>query len=303
MLGIGAHTMTDHHRTYPATFRSQAGYDALAADYDRLLTERWSPTPESVMLPTPDGATHVLLAGDPAAPPLILLHGAMIHAGTLYDVAPALSQHFRLIAPDMPGQAGKTLYPRARHKGPEEIAWLTHVMDALEVERAHVAGLSLGGWLALMMGIHAPERVQRIVAIAPASFVGLNYQFLLRSIWAALRPTRDRIASVVRYMSAPTSPLNEDVIIGMQLVFKHLSPAQPVTRRFTDAELRSLTVPTLIMAGAYEVIYAAEKLMRRAKRLVPNVETVIIPDASHGILYEQPDAVINQITAFLARGA
>ncbi len=284
---------------YPKTFKSQEGYQAIVADYDRLLNERWSVKPQCLDIPSEHGSTHVLVAGDENAPPIILLHGAMIHAGTWYTIAPELSKHFRVILPDLPGQSGKTFYKQARHKGAYEVDWLKNVMDALSISSAHILGLSLGGWLALMMGIYAPERVERIVSIAPASFVRLNYQFLFRSIWAALNPTQKRISSVVKYMSAPSSPINEDIVTGMQLVFKHVSPMQPPPRRFSDSELQGIEAPTLIMVGEYEVIYQHNKLIKRASEQIKGVQTCVIPNASHGILYEQSDLVLEKVKDFL----
>ncbi len=285
---------------YPHAFKSLAGYEAVVADYDRLLTERWTVTPQSIKIPSPQGDTHALVLGDENAPPLILLHGALNHAGIWFTIAPELSKYYRVIVPDLPGQAGKTHYKRAFHQGPAEVQWLTHVMDSLCISRAHLIGLSLGGWLALMMGIYAPERIHKIVSLAPASFVRLNYEFLLWSIWAALNPTQQRISTVVKFMSAPTSPVNQDIVGVMQLVFKHLIPVQPAPHRFRPSELKQLQKPTLIMIGEHEVIYACEHAIQHAKQYIPNVETRVIPEASHAVLYEQTDLVLENAMAFLS---
>jgi len=66
--------------------------------------------------------------------------------------------------------------------------------------------------------------------------------------------------------------------------------------------LRGIDKPALLFVGDQEVIYNAERVIERAKRLMPNVETELIPDCGHVIAIEKPDFVNKRILSFLSEG-
>jgi len=67
----------------------------------------------------------------------------------------------------------------------------------------------------------------------------------------------------------------------------------------TDTEWGSLRPPTLFLAGENEVIYSAEKAVRRLKRVAPQVTAEIIPAAGHDLPFRQTAAVNKRILQFL----
>jgi pimeloyl-ACP methyl ester carboxylesterase len=73
-----------------------------------------------------------------------------------------------------------------------------------------------------------------------------------------------------------------------------------VPRVFSDAELRQIRAPVLLLIGDHEVIYKPERAIRRAIRLVAGLKAEIIPKANHNAQYTAPDAVNARILAFLA---
>ncbi len=118
----------------------------------------------------PSGAleSNVLLAGDPAAPALVLLHGSGpgAHAASNWaPIIPELAEHFRVIAPDLVG-FGKTELPDSR---PEHImSWtgmrleqVQGLLDTLDVRKAHILGNSMGGAVTLHLLAEAPDRFDK----------------------------------------------------------------------------------------------------------------------------------------------
>lgn len=83
----------------------------------------------------------------------------------------ALSTRFRVLRYDRRGHGQSTAAP-----GPYTLADLggdvLALMDALEIERAHFCGLSIGGLVGQWLGIHAPERIERLVVCATAVKIG-----------------------------------------------------------------------------------------------------------------------------------
>jgi pimeloyl-ACP methyl ester carboxylesterase len=57
-----------------------------------------------------------------------------------------------------------------------------------------------------------------------------------------------------------------------------------------------------LLIGAHEVIYNPELAVKRAKRLIPNIEAKLVQNASHGLPMEQPGLVNEHILGFLNQG-
>src|SRR5690348_7168089 len=93
--------------------------------------------------------------------PVLLIMGAVYSSAMWYPALPTLSASHRLISFDNRGTGQST------SAGGASIAEMARdalaVLDAADVERAHVYGMSLGGVLALELAIAAPERVRSLV--------------------------------------------------------------------------------------------------------------------------------------------
>lgn len=120
------------------------------------------------VIPRPEGDLHVHLAGE-SGPPVLLLSGAGLDNALLswHHLIPDLARDHRVIAPDWPKQ-GRSRPWRGRAGHDVLLRTVVDVLDDLGVERAAVVGLSQGGALALATAIEHPERVERVVALAPA---------------------------------------------------------------------------------------------------------------------------------------
>jgi pimeloyl-ACP methyl ester carboxylesterase len=282
----------------PVTFKSADGYAAVMADYDRILS-KWTVPYESVIVPTRYGATHVLASGTVDAPPLVLLHGAAVNAASWGLNVPAWCHDYRIYAPDVIGEGGRSAPTRLRRDGIQETQWLQDLFEALNIESAHVVGISLGGWLALMFAAHAPERVHRLVALCPASLVPLKWGFIARGIRASLHPSERNVSRVVRYMTAQTTDVDDDILQSVGVIFQHTRLNLHRPRILNDDQLRRIHAPTLLLIGEREVIYNPAKAIQRARRLIPNVRAEIVPATGHALNIEQVEMVNGRVLDFL----
>ena len=109
---------------------------------------------------------HVAEAGDPAAPPLLLVHGWPQHWWAWRDVIPPLAARFRVIAPDLRG-FGWSGQPADGDFAKERLADdMLALLDVLGVERAGYLGHDWGGWAGFLLAARAPERLERLMAVA-----------------------------------------------------------------------------------------------------------------------------------------
>ena len=67
-----------------------------------------------------------------------------------------------------------------------------------------------------------------------------------------------------------------------------------------DEDLEKLKIPTLLLIGDKEILYEADQALKRAEEVVENIQTVLIPNASHMVLIEQTELVNSHILNFLS---
>jgi pimeloyl-ACP methyl ester carboxylesterase len=115
---------------------------------------------------TGSGALSILTAG--AGEPILLVHGLGATKGSFLPTVAALAGSFRTIALDLPG-FGDSFKPLGARYHPAFFArCVVELMDALGIDRAHVVGNSMGGRVALELGLRHPERVGRLALLAPS---------------------------------------------------------------------------------------------------------------------------------------
>ena len=185
------------------------------------------------------------IAGGPAAylslgrggVPALLLHGFAGDSLTWqYNLSPLASRR-RVLAVDLPGHGGSTLDVGDGRVG-AFAPWLLRLLDALEIPRVHAVGHSMGGWVALELARHAPERVASLSLVAGA---GLGPDFdlgFLRRV-TALASTAEGKACADRLFAQP-SPLADR--IGAVL---HAQAADPARR----AALERIVAGSFAMAA------------------------------------------------------
>jgi pimeloyl-ACP methyl ester carboxylesterase/putative sterol carrier protein len=117
-------------------------------------------------VPTKDHRISLLEAGTGA--PVVAIHGLGATKASFLATVAALAPRFRVIAIDLPGHGDSSKPVGA----PYDARWfgdaVVQLLDALELERAHVVGNSLGGRVALEIGLRAPDRVDRLALLAPS---------------------------------------------------------------------------------------------------------------------------------------
>ena len=115
---------------------------------------------------TSAGAISAMEAG--SGDPVILIHGLGATKASFLPTLAALAPAYHAIAIDLPGFGDSDKPFNAPYHAPYFAQSVVALLDALELERAHVGGNSMGGRVAIELGLRAPERVDRLTLLSPS---------------------------------------------------------------------------------------------------------------------------------------
>ena len=256
----------------------------------------------------------------PAANPetLLLLHGWVGTSSWMFrHIMPQLGARYRTIAVDLPG-FGRS---RTLAEVPSIDAYaefLRRFADALDIDRFHLLGVSVGGTIALTFADRYPERVQKLCLQGPvyrATDLPKRFRFLYDVLgrtglieivpklpikwWLIVR--RLDMGRDTRHLSK-----NDRRQMGRDVMRVPNETLIEVARQLLTLDLtstaRRIRAPTLVLDGEDARMIPA-KASRRLGRLIPGARTHIVPGAAHNLALEKPEEFLAQLLPFLEGGA
>jgi pimeloyl-ACP methyl ester carboxylesterase len=221
---------------------------------------------------------------------------------------PLLSQRYRTIAFDNRG-VGKSDVPT----GPYSIAQMADdaaaVMDAAEVDRARVFGVSMGGMIAQEFALAHPNRVRSLI-LGCTTCGGKNSvpaaQNVLDIILARATMTPEEGAqAIVPFIydaATPRERIEEDLTIRRRTfptAAGYLGQVQAIIAWTSFDRLKDIQSPTLVIHGESDELVPPENGRILAKH-ISGSRLVMLPHASHIFSTDQPEASHREILAFLS---
>ena len=220
--------------------------------------------------------------------PVLLLHGGLGNAEWWANQSPVLAAAGRrVVAMDSRGHGRSTWGDAPITVVPQMAADALGLLDHLGIAKTDVVGWSDGAVIALDLAIHHPERLGRVVAYG-ANFTPDGVHELVPS--DQLLPF-ERIAADYQRLS-PEPGRFEELVATLDALYK-------VAPNFSETDLRSITVPVLVLDGAEEEFIKPEHT-RRLAELIPGSELLLMPGTGHFAPFSEPGAFNRIVLAFLA---
>jgi pimeloyl-ACP methyl ester carboxylesterase len=290
----------------PSPFKSPKGEAEYMAAYEATM-RLWTVPYEDRYVPSHFGSTYLVVCGPTDAPPLVLLHSFFMSLTVwAYNMADFSRDH-RVYALDMMGQPGKSIPDQPIRNRGEMAEWLTGTLDALGISQTNLIGWSYGGFAALNYALHKPDRLRKLVLLSPiGSFVPLRGQFYIRTMLTRL-PGRFWSDSMMHWFTYGPNLSNKDTKRFFDAMTSQVYPGVRYFRLpptvlpvpYTDEELGGVRNPTLLLIGQQEALYDPVPAIERAKQLIPNIKTELIPHAGHELPASKPEAVDKRVLEFL----
>ncbi len=263
-------------------FRTPEARSRLDSWYEKFL-KRTDVSTESRFITTSHGASHLLLAGEDSRPPLVCLHGSLASSAHVVSELGALSEQFYIIAPDLPGQSVKGLEKRLPLNDDSLAKWLIEILDGLELDEINLLGVSWGGFVALQTAAAAAHRIRRLVLIVSAGIVSGSIptgliRIALPMFLYKMFPTERRLRNFVEPMF---STWDEDWAHYMGDAVRDFVLDLKVPPLAKTDSLRKFKNPALIIGGSDDISFPGDKLINRAKELMPQAEVELIANCRH----------------------
>lgn len=290
-------------------WRSAAGRAAYERAYDAVLATM--PAPAAVRdVPTGYGVVRIYRfepTGGPRAggAPILLLPGWGSGAPMWRENLPGLMAERTVYALDALGDAGRSVQSVPLDSAAAQADWVAQALEGLGVAHAHVVGHSFGGWAAMNLAIHHPQRVATLSLLDPVqTFSPLRWQVYASAIPASLpwlpQAWRDRALADIGGVESidHSDPMTAMIDAGTQ----HYASARPLPQRPSPEQLRALPMPVYAaMAGASSVNADPEAAVAFAREHVRDIEIRVWPGATHSLPMEESARIDAELLDVMAR--
>jgi pimeloyl-ACP methyl ester carboxylesterase len=239
---------------------------------------------------------------DGDGPPLLLLNGGLMSIAAWQPFADALSPRHRVIRCDFRGQLLTPGPPFAMSWG-EHAADVVELLDALNVESAHVAGVSFGAEVSMLLAALHPSRVSRLTVISATDYTTAEMRadaaegrVLAQTDPAELFRRVARKTWSASWLAAQPPELIEQRARAMAaLPPAFFAGAAAILSLLETLDLRphlgKVEAPTLVIGGENDEVFPPEH-SRAIAAAIPNARLEIVETVGHGLLFERPERMI-----------
>lgn len=244
---------------------------------------------------------HYLAGGE--GPPLVLVHGLAMNAKDWSPLLQAFAKGRRVYAIDLLGAGDSDRPPNIDYSVRQHTETLRRFLDAMQIERADVLGVSMGGWVGLRLAAEHPRRVRRLVLVSSAGF---DFETDIRE--STFAP--ESVADLQKMSALQTDrPMRLPEFLARDIV-RVLREQNPVVRATTksilsrrdimEGRVANVRMPVLLVAGTADRIVPFT-VAARMKAQLPQATLVPLEGCGHLAIVECKAEALPAITRFLER--
>lgn len=250
--------------------------------------------------------------GDPALPPVVLLHGGSAHAHWWDWFAAAIADRHCAYALDLRGHGDSEKPTPAAYRISDYAHDLASFIEAMGFANVNLVGHSLGGMVSTAYGARAPERVKRLVVVdSPLRISPAGARYMARLHRLPHPMYRSREDALSRFRLLPTHSMADASILqhvaaqGIRrlsdgrwtLKFDRQAMAYNESQDLTPC-LERLRCPILFVRGAHSTVLTPPMLAALLATF-PHAQAVEIPAAHHHVMLDNPPAFEREVRLFL----
>jgi pimeloyl-ACP methyl ester carboxylesterase len=242
-----------------------------------------------------------------AGEPLLFIHGLGSCADDWKPQIDEFRTRYRTIACDLRGH-GRSSKPRAPYSIEQFARDVESLLRELEIEAAHVVGISLGGMVAFQLAVDAPERVRSLTIVnsgpaVPAATFKQRLPLYIRLVYAHVFGMRTMARAIAtRLFPKPDQTSLQRAFIARLIANDkrcYLASLRAIFAGWSVAErLRDIGCPVLVLASDQD--YTPVALKQAYATRLSNASVVVVADARHALPMEKPREFNEALETFLA---
>ena len=238
-------------------------------------------------------------------PPLVLVHGAAVDGRMWAPQLAGLADQFTVIAWDEPGAGGSSDVP-STFSLTDYADCLAALIDALQLERAHIAGLSWGGTIVLELYRRRPELVATLLLVDTyagwkGSLTGEEVRARIAGVRRMLTTDDHSFDPTLPGLFAGAPPAEYASLLSTMSAVVRPESMRTALEVMAEADLSDvlprIEVPTLLLWGEQDA-RSPLSVAREFEAAIPGAELVVIPGAGHVSNLERPGKFNEAVRAF-----
>lgn len=276
-------------------FTDSPAADGFFSAYDRVLA-KWPLPFDAIDVESDYGTTRVNACGPVDGFPVVLLPGGGATSAVWFANVAALARGNRVLAIDPMGDPGRSVVGERPIRTVDDLmSWLDRILDILEVPGVSVVGHGYGAEVALAYALQRPERVGTLVLLDPPScFAGMRPAYLLHAVPILVRPTRERLRSLIRW-ETQKAPLDADWLDLTERGADFPSRKPVVPRRPERDRWATLSADATVVLAGESKVHNSSRVVDAVGRVLPNARTVVLTGCSHHMLPMVPAGELNAV--------
>ena len=246
------------------------------------------------------------LHGPEQAQVVVLSNGVLMSTASWGYQTPVLAKHYRVLLYDCRGM-WKSAHPKGPYTMEMHADDLAGLLDGLNIEKAHLAGISYGAEVSMAFALKYSQQVRSLFLSSGVSESDTVLRGFIDTWAAAARaedPQRLFDTSYMMNFSDEYIAANKAAVEAAASRYAELDMAAVLelldcfNRLDITDELKRITARTLVMVGENDIL-KPRKYSEWIAREIPNAELVVIPGAGHAICLEKPDLFNAILLGFL----
>jgi pimeloyl-ACP methyl ester carboxylesterase len=258
-----------------------------------------------------DQRLHVRDSGPKSAPAVVFIHGFGSSLHTWEPWAQSLSADLRVLRLDLPGSGLSPPDARNDYSDARSVALIKALMDARGIEKASIVGHSIGGRIAWKFAASEPQRVNKLVLIAPDGFASPGFEYgkpvELPAVMGMMRWIAPRwlVRMSLEPAYANPSALDDEILTRYYELMRAPGAREALLARMRQTllsdplpQLRRIVAPTLLVWGREDAMIPVTNAADYQGAIAQN-SLVTLGSMGHLPMEERPDEALSAVSKFL----
>ena len=252
---------------------------------------------QTLMIETTFGDTNIIITGKKGKQPLVLLHGANACAPVAIETFLDLANDYRIYAIDILGQPNLSAETRPNMTDDSYGMWMYEILTRLNVTDVILVGISFGGFISWKTVVFDERRIASAFLIMPAGIVSSNSLKALRYVFLPIKlyQWQQKKRFLGQFLDALFTVPDEFAIQFLAKVFLYFEMDFSPIPLIKKAEGQKIKTPLHLIAGDKDLLFSGLKLLKRAKRLFPSLQSALLLKNSKHVTNKLGNTRISQL--------